>query len=126
MSKKTSLAGDALLKLIQQTLDDHKAEEISIIDLEGKTTFAEHMVVASGTSRRHLNALSQYVQEAAKKAGHSYMEVEGSSSEADWVLVDLGSIIVHLFRPETRAIYDLEAMWDSAPVKSLEKRRAAL
>ena len=126
MLKKTSLAGDTLLKLIQKTLEDHKAEEIVVIDLEGKTTFAEHMVLASGTSRRHLNALAQYVEESAKKSGHSYIEIEGSATEADWVLVDLGSIIVHLFRPETRAIYDLEAMWDSAPVKSLEKRRAAL
>jgi nicotinate-nucleotide adenylyltransferase/ribosome-associated protein len=68
------------------------------------------MIIASGTSQRHLKSLGKYLQEAAAKAGVSHIKQEGSE-DSDWVLIDLNSFIVHLFRPEARSVYDLESMW---------------
>lgn len=114
MKNKTSLAGEAFLKAICKVLDDNKALDITVIDLTDKTSFSDQMIIASGTSQRHLLALGDYIQVAASKLGHSYARIEGKENGADWILVDLGSIIVHLFRPETRQLYDLESMWGSS------------
>lgn len=99
-----------MLKKILKTLEDHKAQDVVSINLEGKCSISEYMVIASGTSQRHLQSLGKYVQETAAKAGVQGVKQEGSE-DSDWVLLDLNCIIVHLFRPEARSMYDLESMW---------------
>ncbi|MFI3242051.1 MAG: ribosome silencing factor [Alphaproteobacteria bacterium] len=102
---------DKILEIIKTTLDDNKAEDITVIDLEGKTSIANYMVVASGTSNRHVASLADYVYRALKKEGHkSTMEGE---EKADWVLIDAFDVIVHIFKPEVRDFYSLEKMWNS-------------
>ncbi len=100
-----------LLELIQKTLDDNKAEDIVVIDLKGKTSIANFMVVASGTSNRHVASLADKVKFELKQKGYS------SSSEgeekANWVLIDAFDVIVHIFCPEVREFYNLEKMWNS-------------
>lgn len=99
-----------MLKLVQKSLDDDQAEEITAIDLEGKASFADFMVVASGRSTRHVGAIAEHLVENLLKAGHAKPRVNGQKT-GDWVLVDAGDIIVHLFRPEVRKHYNLEKMW---------------
>lgn len=101
-----------VLDIITKALDDMKAEDISIIDLEGKTSIASYMVVASGTSNRHVASIAQKIEEALKAAG-CRCSVEGET-KADWVLIDVFDVIVHIFRPEVREFYNLEKMWTSA------------
>ena len=103
------LPEERILKIIQDTLDDGKAEDIVTIDLRGRTSIANEMVIASGTSNRHVAALAEQVQMALKKEGfQSIMEGE---EKADWVLIDAYDVIVHIFRPEVRDFYLLEKMW---------------
>jgi ribosome-associated protein len=87
-----------------------KAEDTVTIDLHGKTAFADAMVVTSGRSNRHVGAVADRVLEGLKKAGIPDARVEGMP-HCDWVLIDAGDVIVHVFRPEVRAFYDLEKMW---------------
>ncbi len=94
-----------------KTLDDDKATDIVVIDLKGKTSMGDFMVLASGTSQRQVGAMTNHLQENLKAAGHAGIAVEGAS-QCDWVLVDVGDIIVHLFRPEVRDFYNLEKIWD--------------
>ena len=101
-----------VLDIITKALEDMKAEDISIIDLEGKTSIAGYMVVASGTSNRHVASIAQEIEEALKAAGYR-CSVEGET-KADWVLIDAFDVIVHIFRPEVREFYNLEKMWTSA------------
>jgi ribosome-associated protein len=98
------------LRLILDRLDDMKAEDTVTIDLNGKTAFADAMVVTSGRSNRHVGAVADRVLEGLKKAGIPDARVEGMP-HCDWVLIDAGDVIVHVFRPEVRAFYDLEKMW---------------
>lgn len=106
--KKLPLA--QLEHLIAATLDDRKAENIVSIDLIGKADFADRMIVASGTSARHVAALAEHVVHALKEAGFDHVPVEGKDA-CDWVLVDAGDVVVHLFRPEVREYYHIEKMW---------------
>lgn len=99
-----------LSQLIHQTLEDSKAVDVQTINLKGKADFADYMIIASGTSDRHLHALADKVSEAAKKNAVPTVGVEGEDSR-DWVLVDLGDVIIHLMRPETRKLYALEKLW---------------
>jgi len=99
-----------LERLILKSLDRHKAENIVSIDLTGKSDFADRMVIASGTSQRHIGSLASHIVETLKKAGYDTVPVEGEEA-CDWVLVDAGDVIVHIFRPETRNYYNLEKMW---------------
>lgn len=122
MSKKTSLAEGILVDIVHKTLDDHKAEDIVTINLSGKTTFADYMVIASGTSQRHLKALAHYLHDEVLKKGHKYVQLEGTEL-TDWILVDLGNVIVHLFKPEARQTYDLESMWDHNTIHALRQLR---
>ncbi|MEQ9519576.1 MAG: ribosome silencing factor [Parvibaculum sp.] len=101
-----------LLDLIVKCLDDDKAEDIVSIDLAGKSAIADHMVVASGRSGRHVGALADHVMRHVKEAGFGNARVEGLS-QGDWVLIDSGDIIVHIFRPEVRDFYRLEQMWSA-------------
>ena len=122
MLKKPSLAEDSLVDSVHTILDNHKAEDIVTINLSGKTTFADYMVIASGTSQRHLKALAHYLQDELFKKGHKYVQLEGAEL-TDWILVDLGNVIVHLFKPETRQTYDLESMWDHNTIHALRQLR---
>jgi len=98
------------LRLILARLDDMKAEDTTTIDLTGKTTIADAMVVTSGRSNRHVGAVADRVIEDLKGAGVPDVRVEGMP-HCDWVLIDAGDIVVHVFRPEVRAFYNLEKMW---------------
>jgi len=99
-----------LEKIILTSLDDRKAEDIVSMNLIGKSDFADQMIVASGTSQRHVGALADCVVEALRKAGYQNVSIEGQES-CEWVLVDAGNVIVHIFRPEVRGYYNLEKMW---------------
>ena len=101
---------DELKNLVVSSLEELKAINLAVIDLNGKADFADFMVIATGNSDRHLHAMADKVFENAKKAGHSHIVIEGEDSK-DWVLVDLGDVIVHLMRAETRDLYALEKLW---------------
>ena len=100
----------ALLDNILLWLDDAKAEEVVSIDLDGKSTIADYMVVASGRSDRHVSAIGEQMQRKLKDEGFGRVRIEGLT-QGDWVLIDAGSVIVHVFRPEVREFYKLERMW---------------
>jgi ribosome-associated protein len=102
----------ALLALIEKTLDDGKAENITVIELIGKSSIADYMVIASGRSQRQVVALAENLHEKLDAACPYPVSVEGLP-QGDWVLIDAGDIIVHIFRPEVRAYYNLEKMWGS-------------
>lgn len=99
-----------LLGFVIQALEDAKAEDIVSIDLEGKSSIGDTMVIASGRSQRHVGAIAEQLTRKLKDHGLGRVRAEGTSS-CDWVLVDAGDIIVHVFRPEVREFYNLEKMW---------------
>ena len=101
---------DELQRVILAKLDEDKAEEVVAIDLQGKSPLADAIIVASGRSQRHVAALADHLQRALKDAGFGRVHVEGLP-QADWVLLDAGDVIVHLFRPEVRAFYQIEKIW---------------
>lgn len=103
------LQPDELHKLILQSLDDDQAQEVVSIPLQGKSSIADYMVVASGRSSRQVASMAQKLAERIKKAGRN-AHIEGLPS-ADWVLIDAEDVVVHLFRPEVRSFYNLERMW---------------
>lgn len=98
------------LKIVLDRLDEMRAEDIVTIDLSGKTSIADTMVVASGRSNRHVGAVADDVVQCLGKAGLKDARIEGQP-HCDWVLIDAGDIIVHVFRPEVRDFYNLEKMW---------------
>ena len=99
-----------LCKLIKKSLNKNKAEEITIIDLKKKTSIADYMIICTGTSNRHIIALSNYLNEDLKDLNLNMMNVEGKKN-GDWIVVDIGDVIIHLFRSEVREYYNLEKMW---------------
>lgn len=99
-----------LLDLVKQSLDDDQAIDIVAIDLAGKTSIADFMVVASGRSTRQVGAIANNLLDQIKLSGFHNARIEGMP-QADWVLIDAGDVIVHIFRPEVRAFYNLEKMW---------------
>jgi ribosome-associated protein len=104
-----------LLTSILSHLEDAKAEDIVTIDLNGKAVIADGMIVASGRSNRHVGAIADQLVEKLKSDGRKDLRIEGMPN-ADWVLVDAGDVIVHIFRPEVRSFYNLEKLWsDHAP-----------
>ena len=110
-SKATS---DTLLAAVLSSLDDDKADEVVQIDLRGKTAIGDHMVVCSGRSSRQVSAISEKLVERLKTEFGHFSRIEGKNT-GDWVLVDTGDIIVHVFRPEVREFYQLEKMWQLSP-----------
>ena len=96
--------------IIEKILDDNKAKDITSINLKNKSYIADYMVIASGTSSRHLQALSEILVAELKKIGMNNCKIEGKDSK-DWKLVDTQDIIVHIFHPKKRKFYDLENMW---------------
>ena len=112
---------EEILRLVLARLDDMKAEDTVTIDLTGKTSIADYMVVTSGRSNRHVGAVADRVLEDLAKAGVPDVRVEGMP-HCDWVLIDAGDVIVHVFRPEVRAFYNLEKMWASARTARTRQR----
>lgn len=106
----TKRADTPLIDLVLASLGDDKAEDIVSINLEGKTAIADHMVVASGRSQRHVGAVADHLLRRIKETGHGTARVEGLP-QADWVLIDSGDVIIHIFHPEVREFYKLEKMW---------------
>jgi ribosome-associated protein len=98
------------LHLIETSLSDDKAIDVTIIDLAGKTAFADAMVIATGSSQRHMAAMADHILERLKAIGMTGRGAEGRG-QSDWVLIDAGDVIVHLFRDEARRFYDLERLW---------------
>ena len=96
--------------MVLKRLDDEKATDIIFIDLKGKSALADGIVVASGRSHRHVGAIADHLLRAIKDAGHGRARVEGMPA-CDWVLIDTGDLVVHLFRPEVRSYYNLEKIW---------------
>lgn len=103
---------DACLKLVTDALDDVKAKNITVLDVTNLTDVADRMVIAEGTSKRHVQALADHVSVTAKQAGYLPLGREGEK-ESDWTLVDLGSVVVHVMMPQAREFYDLEGLWSS-------------
>ena len=104
------VSSDELLAIVQSTLEEAKAEEMITIDLRGKTAIADYMVVCSGRSTRQVVALAENLSDKLKSEYRIISRLEGKAS-GDWVLMDCGDIIVHVFRPEVREFYQLEKMW---------------
>ncbi|MFC0589765.1 ribosome silencing factor [Novosphingobium aquiterrae] len=100
----------SLHALVLQSLDDDQATELVSIPLEGKSSIADHMVIASGRSTRQVAAMAQKLAERIKHGGFGHARIEGLPA-ADWVLIDAGDVVVHIFRPEVRSFYNLERMW---------------
>ncbi len=107
---RTEMGANTLHQLVLTQLDDDQAQEIVSIPLAGKSSIADHMVIASGRSTRQVASMAQKLAEKIKQAGYGPVRVEGLPA-ADWVLIDAGDVVVHLFRPEVRSFYNLERMW---------------
>ncbi len=104
------LTATELTDLAIKSLENLKAQEIVVLDVKGKASFTDVMIVASGTSDRHLKAMANEVHIDAKAAGNPPLSTEGEDTR-NWILVDLGDVVVHLMRPETREMYELEKLW---------------
>jgi ribosome-associated protein len=103
----------ALLNAVTTSLTDSKAEQVIALDLDGKSAIADQMVIASGRSNRHVAAIAEQLLEKLKAEGRRELRVEGLS-HCDWVLIDAGDVVVHIFRPEVRSFYNLEKLWSPA------------
>jgi len=105
---------DEATRIVLTSLEDDKAEDILAIDIRGKSSFADMLIVASGRSARHVGALADHVMRKLKESGVKDVNVEGMP-HCDWVLVDAGDVVVHLFRPEVRSFYNIEKIWAASP-----------
>ena len=103
---------------IEKILDDNKAKDITTINLKNKSYIADYMIIASGTSSRHLQSLSEIIVNELKKIGIENCKIEGKESK-DWKLVDAHDVIIHIFHPEKREFYDLEKMWSEEIPKEM-------
>ena len=101
-------------QLILARLEEDKAQDVLFIDVKDRSAFADGLIIASGRSQRHVGALTDHLLRALKTAGHGKARADGAA-QCDWVLIDAGDVIVHLFRPEVRAFYNLEKMWARGP-----------
>ncbi len=97
--------------MVETSLDDDKAQDALVIDLEGKSDMADYMVIASGASKRQVSSIAEHLRERIKKRGVKRISIEGVP-QCDWVLIDAGDVVVHVFRPEVREFYNLEKMWN--------------
>lgn len=109
MERSTTGAAKTL-ELVLESLEDSKAENVTPIDIAGKSAIGDYMVIVSGRSNRHVTAIADHLIDDLKAAGLGQARVEGLET-GDWVLIDAGDIIIHVFRPETREFYNLEKMW---------------
>ena len=110
-TNREDLNTDQLQQLVVSSLEDFKATDILVIDVSGKSSLTERMIIASGNSTRHVKSMSENLVVKAKAAGNPPLGVEGGR-EGEWVLVDLNDVIVHLMLPQTRAFYNLEKLWE--------------
>ncbi len=117
------MSSQNLLAVATASLEDDKAVDEVVIDLSGKSTLADYIVIASGRSQRQVGAMADHLVEKLKAAGASSVLTEGQP-QCDWVLVDAGDIVIHLFRPEVRDFYKLEKLW--RPNAAASEQRAAL
>ncbi len=108
----------ACLKVVHEALEDVKAKDILAIDVSLISNVADAIVIASGTSTRHIKALADNVAEEARKAGFRPLGVEGER-DAEWILIDLGFVVVHVMLPTARRFYDLESLWRAAPEETV-------
>lgn len=113
-NKQLNMPNMSMLDLILNTLQNDKAEDIITLDLADKSSMADHMVVASGRSKRQVVALAEKIIDQLKQVMSVQSRMEGKES-GDWVLLDAGDVIVHIFRPEVREFYQLEKMWQEVP-----------
>jgi ribosome silencing factor RsfS/YbeB/iojap len=101
---------ETYLAIITTSLEDDKAEDVVVLDLTGRTSFADRMVIATGLADRQISAMAAHLEDKLEEAGARRIRIEGAGG-SDWVLMDAGDIVVHLFKPEARALYALERMW---------------
>ena len=111
---------DELKKLATEALDDLKAEDIVALDVRDKTTVTDWLFVATGSSSRHVKSIANNVVSEAKKLGHSPLGIEGED-DGEWVLVDLGDVVVHVMQRQVREFYDLESLWS---VDEVDRQRS--
>ena len=104
---------ERLAKTVVTSLEDDKAENIVTLDLVGRAMFCDRMIIATGLADRQIAAMAQHLKEKLHEAGVTRVQIEGANG-ADWVLVDAGDIVIHLFKPEARTLYGLEQMWGEA------------
>ena len=102
---------EQILDIAVKALDDGKAADVTVMDLQGKTSIASYMIIASGTSQRHVASLAEQVQLKLKEAG--FRSTSEGEEKADWVLIDAFDVIIHIFKPEVREFYNLEKMWSA-------------
>ncbi|PIE20777.1 MAG: ribosome silencing factor [Neptuniibacter caesariensis] len=107
---------EKILELVHHALEDMKAKEITDLDVRGRSTVTDYMVIASGTSKRHVAAVAEDVIVKVKEAGLMPLGAEGQGA-SDWILVDLGDVVVHIMMPDARSFYDLERLWGVAADK---------
>lgn len=110
MTDTPVLNTSAMQALVLKTLEELKAKDIVVLDVKDKASFTDVMIIASGTSDRHLKAMANEIHVEAKAVGNPPLSTEGEETR-NWVLVDLGDIVVHLMRPETRELYEIEKLW---------------
>jgi len=111
MTDNTPRTAATLHDLVLASLDDDQAMEVVSLALEGKSSIADYMIIASGRSTRQVASMAQKLSERIKHGGYGHVRIEGLPA-ADWVLVDAGDVVIHLFRPEVRTFYNLERMWN--------------
>ncbi len=107
---------DKLIEWVKETLDDRKARDIVTLDVRDKSNVTDFMVIASGSSNRHVKSVAEHLMVEAKKGGIETLGIEGLDT-AEWALVDLGDVVVHVMQPEARALYDLERLWGTEAVE---------
>jgi ribosome-associated protein len=114
------MQAEDILKIVQEVLDERKGQYITTLDVRGKTSFTDYMVLVTGTSDRHLKSLCDYVSEKLKENGVKPLGVEGDLG-SDWVLLDLGDVIVHAMTAQAREFYQLEKLWSVDKAKENEQ-----
>jgi ribosome-associated protein len=115
------MQAEDILKIVQEVLDERKGQNITTLDVRGKTSFTDYMVVVTGTSDRHLKSLCDYVAEKLKESGVKPLGIEGDLG-SDWVLLDLGDVIVHAMNAQARGFYQLEKLWSVEDSKEDEQQ----
>lgn len=115
------MQAEEILKIVQEVLDERKGQNITTLDVRGKTSFTDYMVVVTGTSDRHLKSLCDYVAEKLKESGIKPLGIEGGLG-SDWVLLDLGDVIVHAMNAQARGFYQLEKLWSVEDSKEGEQQ----
>lgn len=103
-------SAESLKNFVEQSLDADKAEDICVIKMDDQSALADYMIVASGTSSRHVLAMASKIKDRLAAGGYKNIRLEGAE-QGDWVILDLGDVLIHLFRPEVRMFYNIEKMW---------------